>query len=464
MNCADCKEFLVAYVEGLLSEEQKRSITSHLKDCPGCRAELKELTDLHDRLVRNGEALAQRDLETDVMNQIARVARVQNARLKAAKKAGKGLAVRRNIMRSPIMKFAAAASIIVAVLVGLHVFGSGSIALAEVLEKIEKIKAFTYKMKMDMSNMPGMPEGKVLKMEMEATVAKDVGMRMTSHAEGKLASEAYIMLDEKVIVTIMPEQKQYMRMTLTGEMLEKMQKENGDPRAFLEDFRNNEYIELGRSVVDGVEVEGFESTDPNIAQNALGNILARLWVDVEPTLPIRCDITMLSDDGEPVMDMNVCEFQWDIEVEPDFFVVNIPEDYKLMAEIELAGGEESLVEGLGFFAEMTGGRYPSELSPIKMAQELQEIMMTNIGSSPKKTDQEEAMQKMMNLQMASAFYIGLGSGGNDPAYYGSKVTAEFPDAVLVRWSLRTGRTGLSSVICRSGRPLSRSLRISKLRL
>ena len=107
---------------------------------------------------------------------------------------------------------------------------------------------------------------------------------------------------------------------------------------------------------DGVEVEGFESTDPNVVQNVLGNVLARLWVNVETKLPVRYDIEVLSDDGEPLMNMSVCNFQWDVEVEPGFFVVSIPEDDELMAEVELAGGEKSLAEGLGVFAEMTGTR------------------------------------------------------------------------------------------------------------
>ena len=59
MNCTECKELLVAYVEGLLDESQKQVVAEHLKDCASCRSQARELTDLHDRLVRNGEALAQ---------------------------------------------------------------------------------------------------------------------------------------------------------------------------------------------------------------------------------------------------------------------------------------------------------------------------------------------------------------------------------------------------------------------
>ena len=84
MNCTECKEHLVAYVEGLLDESQKQTVAEHLKNCPACQAEADELTGLQERLVRNGKAVAQSDLENDVMNHIVRE---QNVRLKTAAKA-----------------------------------------------------------------------------------------------------------------------------------------------------------------------------------------------------------------------------------------------------------------------------------------------------------------------------------------------------------------------------------------
>ena len=72
MNCTEYKELLVAYVEGLLEDSEKQAVVEHLKDCSSCRSEVEELRSLHDRLVINGKALAQSDLENNVMNQIVR--------------------------------------------------------------------------------------------------------------------------------------------------------------------------------------------------------------------------------------------------------------------------------------------------------------------------------------------------------------------------------------------------------
>ena len=72
MNCAEYRELLVPYVEGLLDESEKQAVESHLLDCPSCHLELTELTQLRNHLVASSEAWAQSKLENKVMNQILR--------------------------------------------------------------------------------------------------------------------------------------------------------------------------------------------------------------------------------------------------------------------------------------------------------------------------------------------------------------------------------------------------------
>jgi len=133
MNCAECKEILVAYLEGLLAEDQKQAVTDHLKDCRACQAELKQLTSLQERLVSNGRVVAQSDLENDVMNLIVRE---QNVRLKAAQKATAGLKLRRIIMKSSITRLAAAAVVLIAAALGVHYIMAPSVTFADVIKPI----------------------------------------------------------------------------------------------------------------------------------------------------------------------------------------------------------------------------------------------------------------------------------------------------------------------------------------
>jgi hypothetical protein len=112
MNCTDCKELMIEYIEGLLDESQKQAVSEHLKNCRTCQAEMNELTNIQERLVNNGKKITGSNLENKVMDNIVRE---QNARLKTAAKAGSALNLRRKIMRSPITKIAAAAVIIISI-------------------------------------------------------------------------------------------------------------------------------------------------------------------------------------------------------------------------------------------------------------------------------------------------------------------------------------------------------------
>src|SRR5262245_2011514 len=68
MNCAECRDELVACLEGL--GESKGLCQSHLESCPDCREEYGALTDLQSRLVTAGKAAAEVSLVFDVMQAI----------------------------------------------------------------------------------------------------------------------------------------------------------------------------------------------------------------------------------------------------------------------------------------------------------------------------------------------------------------------------------------------------------
>ncbi|MHC4483262.1 MAG: hypothetical protein ACYSW4_06905 [Planctomycetota bacterium] len=110
MNCAECRESLVGYIEEFLEDGQKGAVASHLEGCPPCRAELAQLIELHDRLTTNGRALAQKNLENSVFD---RILREQSLKLKKTKKIDIQFLLWRKIMKSKIAKFAAAAAIII---------------------------------------------------------------------------------------------------------------------------------------------------------------------------------------------------------------------------------------------------------------------------------------------------------------------------------------------------------------
>jgi hypothetical protein len=70
MNCAECRENLVACVEGLLDREESLQCQAHLETCAACRAEYTAITRLQRQLVARGQATAEVSLVKPVMQRV----------------------------------------------------------------------------------------------------------------------------------------------------------------------------------------------------------------------------------------------------------------------------------------------------------------------------------------------------------------------------------------------------------
>jgi len=350
------------------------------------------------------------------------------------------------LTKSQITKLAAAAMVIIAVLFALNIIGNGGgVAWGEVLNNIQKVGAFAYRMKLNMVGL--LEEKESVELEVQGWVSEEHGVRTNTYKEGKLRTKGYLSIPDRVAVTIIPSQKTYLRMTLTDELFEKVQKEFYDPRKLVEEFMKYEYVELGRSTIDGIKVEGIECRDPKIARGVaaeiagemIDNVVARLWAAVENDLPVRLQIEVFAEDGEKVLDLVTYGYKWDIEIDPHEFEPDIPDDYKLVADVELSADEKSVVEGLAFFAEYADGRYPSDMSAMTMTRELRAALLATFGGEPPWPPKTGDEKRVFGLEMAIRFSAGLVMEDKDFAYYGDKVTAEFPHAVLMRWKIEDGK-------------------------
>jgi len=70
MNCAECRDNLVACAEGLLDHETSLACQAHLEACAGCRAEYEAIARLQQQLVARGHAAAQVAMVTPVMQRV----------------------------------------------------------------------------------------------------------------------------------------------------------------------------------------------------------------------------------------------------------------------------------------------------------------------------------------------------------------------------------------------------------
>jgi outer membrane lipoprotein-sorting protein len=462
MNCAECKELLVAHLEGLLDESEEQTVRDHLKSCEICRAELKGLHALQQRLVNNGKTLAQTSVEDEVMN---RIVREQNVRLKSAAQAGAGLHIRRLIMRSSVVKIAVAAAVVLAVAGGLFLWtGTKSgVALADVLTRVEQIQAFMYKMTMHVKgSMEGMSPGGV---DMEATmlIANEYGMRMdmsmTTPGTGQpVEQQMYMLPQQNMVMVLLPAMKKYMRMQVDEEMFEKKRQENNDPRLMLKKILECQYTDLGKTTLDGVEVQGFQTTDPAYG-GGMGDVDVKVWVNMKTELPVRIDMRIKMNE-QMEMEGTMHDFQWDVPVSAAEFNPVIPADFTAGPGDGMqmpAMTEETAMTGLKLCSELTG-KYPDDLNLMTLIQTVTKSFQDSHASDASKVREpedpavplEEAkkklmdevdeqtkklMDKMMPIQSLGGFYMTLVQEKKEPAYYGQVVEPGDKALVLLRWKI-----------------------------
>ncbi len=70
MNCAECRDNLIAQAEGLLDREETIRCQAHLQSCADCRAEYEAIASLQQRLVARGQASAGVNVAHPVMRRV----------------------------------------------------------------------------------------------------------------------------------------------------------------------------------------------------------------------------------------------------------------------------------------------------------------------------------------------------------------------------------------------------------
>ena len=369
----------------------------------------------------------------------------------------------RILKMKPLIKYAAAAIILVGLsTIFLFPTGRESIALASVYSKIQQAQSFMYKMSMTMTGMgeiTGQPDmDGTMEMDMTVTMSSEYGMKMENHmksptSDGKtqnITQFAYLLPEDKVMVSIMPNQKMYQTIEFTDELLEQTQKKNNDPRQMIKEMMESEYIELEQTEINGVKVQGFQTTDPAISGGISEDCTATLWVDVKTWMPVKYEIDMkMGKSMETHCVIN--EFLWDVPISAADFEYTIPDDYTEFGSMKMPEmNADAAIEGLRTYREFFG-QYPEKLDLMSLMTDIQKIRqldsetairfcqkMESAGGDQAKM--QEFMQELMSpLQSLGMFQMQLVQQKKDPAYYGDQVTPDDTDAVLMRWKADSGK-------------------------
>jgi len=255
----------------------------------------------------------------------------------------------RYFMKNKVTKYSAAAVIALAfVLVLFNPFGGskyGGVVLADVAQKMGQIKLFVCK-----------EHTLNINMENDEVTLETIGKKYLSpygvideqyNVNGNNLSYRFCVSRDKMkIVGVFPKMKGYVAIPLTESLAPLI--EILTPQGLIEYFITLDHERLGRSKIDGREVEGFEAVDIALLpiQDTF-NILCpvkqitwKLWIDTKTSLPVQIDYEIILGKGQfsgwmdLKMECNAYDFEFYQEVDEELFVPNIPEGYKQISIIE----------------------------------------------------------------------------------------------------------------------------------
>ena len=233
------------------------------------------------------------------------------------------------LLTNRITQLSMVAGIVIAIIVFAHSMDNSvsicTLAVAEVVENIDNVDTFTYRYRLQESN------GSVNHNKTSETVlyiSPDYGLRLGTYVDGKAETRTYLLPAEKVMITVMPDQKQYKRNPITDSAIEQVMDEK-DPRQLIRQFLSCDYTDLGCSNVSGVQARGIEVTNPAFLLNSMTNVVGRLWVNVNTQLPVRMEIEGTDQASSKRLQIITDEFRWQASLQKDDLNPFIPEDYIL---------------------------------------------------------------------------------------------------------------------------------------
>jgi len=294
-----------------------------------------------------------------------------------------------------------------------------------------------------------------------------------------MLQEIYVLPPKRTITTLIPNEKKYSKLEFDEVSFEGWQEEY-DPVYMVKQILACEHTSLGKSTIYGIEVEGFQTTDPNYMRGSMGQVDVKIWVDVKTNLPVRIEIDK-NEENKGHMHIVVYDFQWDVPVDAAEFEPVIPDDYtpgrpmlqilpkkpavndedeeaekkKRATQAEMAMkmlamnqkavvNEEAAIKGLKLFTDLGSG-YPEALDMPTLVNELAKIVKGDRPSTKafRETIQEMTDEEAMNhklemvisVQGLGRFYQTLAQDQKEPAYYGKSVAPEDADKVLMRWKV-----------------------------
>lgn len=387
-ECDKIRDLIADSVTGILSPDQGRQLDEHLSGCSDCRNYADALR-YEDVLLTQLVA----GIDTDMTNRQQRLLETLD---RCQSEQHKTITEWRIIMKSRIMKLAAAAAIIAAAAFGVHHFYGSveNVAIADILQPFLTARTATFKLTISGEGVP--------RQEYDGMFMEPCRMRHTQPGGGTVIVD----LERGKFVTLIPQAMQAVVLEVTN-----VPEDPGELNFFRE-IRNrilkaqpldDESVEfLGEQQVDGQLAIGY-----HIRKAGLDGTV---WANAETKMPVRMEIR------EDPMVIAMSNIVFNVELDEALFSLEIPQGYSVMTfRRDLSEpAEQDFVESFRIWAEQMDGRFPSELdrSQVNVFMKYQQEKMKEKGIEPSVDGIAQMQQTIIDMTRCFPFVESLPAESN----------------------------------------------------
>jgi outer membrane lipoprotein-sorting protein len=295
----------------------------------------------------------------------------------------------RTIMNSKMRKFAIAATILVAALIGFYAFSTSSNTVyADVVRQLQKARTLIYTATSS-TPIEGMPD-----MEMEISFKEPGYMRITM-------SDGYVSVFNSIEgkgLSIIPARKQFVEIDMTN-LPDDIGQREFDVIEKLRTLPERADEDLGEQIMDGRSVHGFRVNE--------GGLTNTVWIDTKNRELVLVEIEF---DNAPGMSAIMSNFQFDVELDDSLFRLTPPEGYtQVVDQLDVSEvGEQDLINFLRLWTTWTKDRtFPPTLNPPELAKVSMEMVKEGkFGDDHVMTDQEQ-QKHAIQMTRGLMFVLGL---------------------------------------------------------
>jgi len=302
----------------------------------------------------------------------------------------------RTIMNNRIRKFALAAAIIIAAIIGLHYIagpvGVTGTVYAEVVERLQKARTLIY------TTTTTSPAEGIPSMQIEISF-KEPGFMRTTMAGG------YVTVMDWTSgkgISIIPPRKQYVEMEMSNLKNDPAQGQF-DVIEKLRTLPERADEDLGEEEIDGRVLHGFRVNEDGVINT--------VWIDPQTRELVIVEMEFVN---APGMSGTMTDFQFDVELDDSLFSLTPPEGYtRLDVQVDTAEvSEQDLIEYLRLWSSWTkDGTFPPTFNPIELQKAAMEMKEQGRFGDDQTTDQER-LQHAMKMARGIMFVTRLPAESN----------------------------------------------------